>query len=418
MQDHRQTDRQTDSPNQYNILGATIFESDLILDKGQQLSNSYKFTPQLDGLSFDKAFLDELEIGSNGPVHILASARNALFGIPGLDYFPPIKLSSQGNGIWEFYSDGVNNTSLGLSNAPISFSWKEDKPLEASLERHLIQQKILPKVDDIGNGGTIILNVVIKNATRTRYEWKDPAFISFLDKTMDLVNQHYKEMNVNLKAEYVITEEIMTKEEFISRPEYTTNDSFMMMMYLSPDEDPYTGNWYGSSEYMQAGMESAGWNDFSDWTGREVGLAATEDFEAVIDFNKVGFFRDRAGFNYAHEALAYIIEHESGHPKFRFHPGNQGNAGQTVSRATPGHIPETIMQPGSNRSTAKNWTYDIYMRELLQILHGQCHYSEDEFDEKMILFDMNDESYQTDGTLKEFIYKDIKEIKNSQTIGN
>ncbi|WCL82522.1 hypothetical protein PPO43_05340 [Saprospira sp. CCB-QB6] len=239
MHEHRQTDRQTDSPNQHNILGATISESDLILDEEEQLCNSYEFKPQLDGLSFDKAFLDELEIGSNGPVHILASARNALFGIPGLDYFPLITLSSQGNGIWEFYSAGVHNTSLGLSNAPISFSWKEDEPLEGSLKQYLDKNSTAKNEKGRIRYVQLIKKTIVANGQTIEYLYPEAD--------ADLENPKYKDLISNIEKIRLGSASFRALNELIEE------SGEEVCIGLLPSDDPFWEN-YGASAVAQQPM--------------------------------------------------------------------------------------------------------------------------------------------------------------------
>lgn len=124
-------------------MGATVEKEELSLDDSEEkLLAPYEFSPELQAISFDKAFLEELQIGSNGPVHILASARNFLFGIPAIDYLPIVQLKGDASGVWDVSVEGLNATSLGLEEDSLEFSWEEQQPLSLPLEA---------KLEELGN---------------------------------------------------------------------------------------------------------------------------------------------------------------------------------------------------------------------------------------------------------------------------
>lgn len=139
----RQTDRQNvKSVNSLSLLSTTIPTENLLLEEDEkgheQLQEPYSFTPYLADFSFKTAFLEQLQIGSDGPGHILVSLHQLIPETVSLGSIPYAELSSSGNGVWQFHTETIHSKSEGIQSGTTSFSFNEKEgALAAGLKQQL-----------------------------------------------------------------------------------------------------------------------------------------------------------------------------------------------------------------------------------------------------------------------------------------
>lgn len=252
--------------------------------------------------------------------------------------------------------------------------WKKEMAKITDNKDVLNHHKIITpttKYQDFGSGGTILLNIVGNNGVNNRTsEWLSSSYRKIFQDAIDLVNKNFNAINVNLKAEFIVTNDILTKKEFKNRSDYNITDTYALMMYLDVEEMKLPNwEWKDPKDNLNNRLAEAGWNKTNMVYERNqpVGYSDGISFEVTINYKKVAEAKTKGLFRSFSEALAFTIEHESGHNKFRYHPENRGPSGQLTNTGVVGHTPYAIMRDGGGLI---DYYYDDYMRTALQIMHG------------------------------------------------
>ncbi len=178
-------------------------------------------------------------------------------------------------------------------------------------------------------------------------------------------------MDVNLDVKFTDQMVPMSKKDFQSQPSYHYNDSYVIFTDagILKDIDFESLGWQEPGE-IQDRIKNVGtsWNEKWKVIGA-AGESAGSEFISVIDIENATSVRFDGRTQT--DILTHLIEHESGHPKFRFHPRSTSDVthGNVSEYGAPGHVSETILGRGYS---GLGLGYDNYMVEMLQTLHGKA----------------------------------------------
>jgi RHS repeat-associated protein len=173
-------------------------------------------------------------------------------------------------------------------------------------------------------------------------------------KAAEYISKTFESLGINLHAEVSYRKEVYGKEEFYTREGSDENDSYVLIgnskELKKAEVDAQSKGWntgmYAESEYRSPGTTYIG--------GDNIHFINTVKMNYRIHLNgNVDDFGDSA------QRMAATIIHETGHTKFRDHPGGTGRSG--------GHVDGTIMKelPG------KNSVHDNWMLKRLRELHNR-----------------------------------------------
>ena len=170
------------------------------------------------------------------------------------------------------------------------------------------------------------------------------------------LQEKYTSLDVNLTIELKVGGSALSNEEFKARDDYHWSDSYLII---------------GNSSQLDEIDNSAEENGWEEIGANGAGSSARYQFYSHISTDLV------TGFENSIQKLVFSIQHEPGHPKFRFHVENTSDYNHTKingdhNHGTPGHIYGTIMNGGRYPADYNydNTNYDEYMTRLLQYIHG------------------------------------------------
>jgi RHS repeat-associated protein len=205
-------------------------------------------------------------------------------------------------------------------------------------------------IDLLGLKGVLYIQVMTdENGNPVLDQATVKSVIADLEKT-------YKELGVDLKVEVNYSNSIMTKSEFYAREGADKTDSYVIL---------------GSAKQIlaQDTKEGTGWEKMEYKTVDDVneknGESGATDQIAYINADNVKQIAEYENYKDVVDKVSKVIQHESGHPKFKNHPRNHN--GYTYTNDAAGHVSGTIMDEYPNT----NSKHDFFMARLLRIIHGK-----------------------------------------------
>ncbi len=224
-------------------------------------------------------------------------------------------------------------------------------------------------VDPNGMDGTIYYQVLLSGNDELDRNTK-----AAVNEAVEMINQAMSDLGIKLKAEahFGTEEDIMSKDEFFSRDGAHFSDTYLVVGNTNQIQD-FSNN-----------TENLGWgplgHSLDDKVGKMAGFKVDHGYDPVGVLNTDNIINQDGSVingeskdgsqveNYrsAAEKFSIIAQHESGHPKFRWHKGNQNTEGSSTGHGTPGHVPGTIMDKLPKRDSK----YDNYMLKILELFHN------------------------------------------------
>ena len=177
-------------------------------------------------------------------------------------------------------------------------------------------------------------------------------------------------MDVNLRVKFIFQDKALSKSDFQNLLGYHENDSYVIvtnagiLKNISFKELGWQDPGLGSKI---RNVSAPGQSENLKIVGT-LGESARNDFIAAIDIEGASSIKSEEGTTT--DYIQHLIEHESGHPKFKYHPMSVSDEfGTNVSLfGDAGHVSGTVM---AKKVEGLGLGYDSYMIDMLQLLHGK-----------------------------------------------
>jgi RHS repeat-associated protein len=202
-------------------------------------------------------------------------------------------------------------------------------------------------VDLLGEKGTVYIQVILDKQGKPVIDKKTmKAVVKDMKET-------YNKLGVDIKVKVNYSNDIMTKDNFYKRKNADPTDSYV----IAANEDQLKEIHSNKTE------ENKGWEDVPEIVQPSgiSGVSASNDQFSFINADKV---KIKENYDNIISKISIVIQHETGHPKFKGHPRNSNRFGPT--NVACGHISGTIMQEQPNSRVE----YDFYLVNRLREIHG------------------------------------------------
>jgi|JI10StandDraft_1071094.scaffolds.fasta_scaffold00858_15 RHS repeat-associated protein len=205
-------------------------------------------------------------------------------------------------------------------------------------------------LDPDGREGTIYIQVFLDKKGKPVLDKK------FIDAAVKGLNQLFKSKNIDLKVEAHFGNKIMSKNEFYGRSGAHQSDSYSIIGGQSNltaiAKEANEKGWeqiHGNDDGFNSIQGISSKNDYFSLINADL---MTKNVDAIDPESKTVQSEDYLSPT---EKIMNIIQHETGHPKFKSYPKMIGV-----------HVPNTIMQ----KLPMRNSTYDGWMLDRLKSIHG------------------------------------------------
>jgi RHS repeat-associated protein len=211
-------------------------------------------------------------------------------------------------------------------------------------------------IDPDGQEGTIYIQVLTDKKGKSAVDRK------LVDAAVKGLNQLFKNKGIDLKVEAHYGNKIMSKKEFYERKGADKTDSYTIIgagsNLKSVAKEAKEKGWEevkGNSDGFKSLQGESAKNDFFSLINSDVitdakGKVINKD---IVD--QVTKIWETEDYLNPVEKIMNLVQHETGHPKFRDHYRIEGK-----------HVPYTIMQILPKRQS----TYDSWMLNRLLQIHG------------------------------------------------